>query len=106
MSRYEQLLTELQTRPRRWLITGAAGFIGSNLLEKLLATGQTVVGLDSLTTGKRENLELALAAAGPGAGKRFEFNEGDIRSADVCRRACHGVDFVLHQAAQVSVPAS
>ena len=80
---------------RTWLVTGAAGFIGSHLAERLLALGQTVVGLDNFATGKRENLP---------AGIRFI--EGDIRSSDACERACQGVDVVLHQAALGSVPRS
>ncbi|HET7366185.1 MAG TPA: SDR family oxidoreductase [Burkholderiales bacterium] len=80
---------------RTWLVTGAAGFIGSHLAERLLALGQTVVGLDNFATGKRENLP---------AGIRFI--EGDIRSFDACERACAGVDVVLHQAALGSVPRS
>ena len=80
---------------RTWLVTGAAGFIGSHLAERLLALGQNVVGLDNFATGKRENLP---------AGIRFI--EGDIRSLDACERACAGVDVVLHQAALGSVPRS
>ena len=80
---------------RTWLVTGAAGFIGSHLAERLLALGQTVVGLDNFATGKRENLP-------PG----IRFIEGDIRSLDACERACQGVDVVLHQAALGSVPRS
>jgi UDP-N-acetylglucosamine/UDP-N-acetylgalactosamine 4-epimerase len=80
---------------RSWLVTGAAGFIGSHLAEQLLKLGQAVVGLDNFATGKRENLP---------AGIRFI--EGDIRSLDACKRACHGVDIVLHQAALGSVPRS
>jgi UDP-N-acetylglucosamine 4-epimerase len=106
MTPYEQTLNELRGQPRRWLVTGVAGFIGSNLLESLLAANQRVTGLDNLTTGKRANVELALRAVEAGAAKRFEFIEGDIRSADTCRRACQNVDVVLHHAAQVSVPAS
>jgi UDP-N-acetylglucosamine 4-epimerase len=80
---------------RTWLVTGAAGFIGSHLAEHLLALGETVIGLDNFATGKRENLP---------AGIRFI--EGDIRSFDACERACQGVDVVLHQAALGSVPRS
>jgi UDP-N-acetylglucosamine 4-epimerase len=101
-----EALAALRAAPRRWLITGVTGFIGSHLLEHLLAAGQTVVGLDSGATGKRSNADAALAAAGKGAAARFTLLEGDIRSLDACRRACQDVDVVLHQAAQVSVPAS
>src|SRR5262245_40227264 len=106
MTPYEQTLNALRVQPRRWLVTGVAGFIGSNLLETLLAANQHVIGLDSLTTGKTANLELALYALPASAAKRFEFVQGDIRSADICRKVCQKVDVVLHQAAQVSVPAS
>jgi UDP-N-acetylglucosamine/UDP-N-acetylgalactosamine 4-epimerase len=80
---------------RTWLVTGAAGFIGSHLAERLLALGQKVVGLDNFATGKRENLPSGI-----------RFIEGDIRSPDACERACAGVDVVLHQAALGSVPRS
>jgi len=108
MTQYQLALAALRERPRRWLVTGAAGFIGSNLVEALLAANQSVVGLDNFATGRRGNLDLAITAAGQseGAGKRIEFVEGDIRSAEVCRIACRDVEIVLHQAAQVSVPAS
>ena len=102
MTAYEQALAGLTTAPKRWLVTGAAGFIGTNLVETLLTLGQTVAGLDNFTTGKRANLK----AAGSALNECFSFIEGDIRSLDTCRAACRGVDYVLHQAAQVSVPAS
>src|SRR5436190_1925191 len=102
MTAYEQTLARLTTTPRKWLVTGAAGFIGSHLVEALLASNQTVVGLDNFTTGKRQNLKLFSSSA---AG-RFTLLEGDIRSPDSCREASRGVDYVLHEAAQVSVPAS
>ena len=95
MHKYETALQRIKSRGRRWLVTGAAGFIGSHLAERLLALGQTVIGLDNFATGKRENLP---------AGIRFI--EGDIRSFDACERACAGVDVVLHQAALGSVPRS
>ncbi|HZE61720.1 MAG TPA: SDR family oxidoreductase [Burkholderiales bacterium] len=84
-----------KSRGRTWLVTGAAGFIGSHLAENLLELGQTVVGLDNFSTGKRENLPAGL-----------RFIEGDIRSLDTCQRACQGVDVVLHEAALGSVPRS
>jgi len=102
MSTYEQTLAGLKASPKRWLVTGAAGFIGHNLVQTLLAAGQTVVGLDNLTTGRQANLK----AIGSEFSKRFSFVEGDIRSLDTCREACRDVDYVLNQAAQVSVPAS
>ncbi|MDB5540759.1 MAG: NAD-dependent epimerase/dehydratase [Devosia sp.] len=94
----------LEHHPRRFLVTGATGFIGSNLVERLLRLGQTVIALDNFITGHQRNLDLALA----GAGKRgnFEFVNADIRDLAACRSACAGVDFVLHQAALGSVPRS
>jgi len=91
---------------RRWLVTGAAGFIGSHLVETLLALGQDVVGLDNFATGHRRNLEDVRAAAGEEAARGFVFVEGDITDLATCRRACEGVDTVLHHAALGSVPRS
>ncbi len=99
MKTYEKLLEHIRGRPRTWLVTGAAGFIGSHLAERLLALGQTVVGLDNFSTGKRANLE-------PLRSPRFRFIEGDIRHPESCGEACAGVDIVLHQAALGSVPRS
>jgi UDP-N-acetylglucosamine 4-epimerase len=100
MTTYEQTLAQLAATPKKWLVTGAAGFIGSHVVEALLGANQTVVGLDNFTTGKRQTLKLFSSSG------RFTVLEGDIRSLDTCREACRGVDYVLHQAAQVSVPAS
>ena len=91
---------------RTWLVTGAAGFIGSNLLEALLVLGQRVVGLDNFATGFQHNLDQVEEAVGPEAWSRFRFIEGDIRSLDTCREACRGVSIVLHEAALGSVPRS
>lgn len=91
---------------RRWLVTGAAGFIGSHLVEALLRAGQDVVGLDSFVTGYRANLDDAVKRAGAGAGDRFRFVEGDIADFDACWRATERCDLVLHQAALGSVPRS
>ena len=102
MTAYEQTLASLRAHPKTWLVTGAAGFIGTSLIEALLAANQTVVGFDNLTTGKRENVKLLTALGG----SRFTLWEGDIRNLDACREACRGVDAILHEAAQVSVPAS
>ena len=89
-----------------WLITGVAGFIGSNLLEALLKLEQKVVGLDNFSTGRYKNLEEVKASVSPGHWERFRFVEGDIADVKDCERACSGTDFVLHQAALGSVPAS
>jgi UDP-N-acetylglucosamine 4-epimerase len=97
---------ELRARPRRWLVTGSAGFIGSHLLETLLGLGQDVVSLDSFATGHRRNLDEVNAAVGAGASRRHTFLEADIVDLAACRRACDGVDFVLHEAALGSVPRS
>jgi UDP-N-acetylglucosamine/UDP-N-acetylgalactosamine 4-epimerase len=106
MSAYGQTLAALRGSPRRWLVTGAAGFIGSNLVETLLREGQQVVGLDNFATGHRHNLNLIQASVGSDAWARFAFIEGDIRDLDACHRACSGIDYVLHQAALGSVPRS
>ncbi len=90
----------------RWLVTGAAGFIGSHLVEQLLRLGQEVVSLDNFATGHRRNLEEVEAAVGPEARARHRFIEGDIRDPATCREACEGVAWVLHQAALGSVPRS
>jgi UDP-N-acetylglucosamine/UDP-N-acetylgalactosamine 4-epimerase len=103
---YETAQQRIRSRGRTWLVTGVAGFIGSHLVENLLRLEQKVVGLDNFATGKRENLEHIRTAVGESAWKNFRFIEGDIRSLDACRRACHGVDLVLHQAALGSVPRS
>jgi UDP-N-acetylglucosamine 4-epimerase len=106
MSAYNQLQTELNAAPRTWLVTGVAGFIGSNLLEALLQMNQRVVGLDNFTTGKHKNLEEVKALVSPAQWARFRFLEGDIGDLTACQRACAGVDLVLHEAALGSVPLS
>lgn len=105
-TRYQDVKSQLQAEPKRWLITGAAGFIGSNLLEALLFLGQHVVGLDNFATGHRRNLEDVRASVGEEAWTRFHFIEGDIVDLETCRIASSGVDYVLHQAALGSVPRS
>ena len=105
-SRYQDVQQLLRQTPRRWLITGVAGFIGSHLLETLLKLGQTVVGLDNYATGYARNLEEVKAAAGAAAWRNFTFIEGDIRALADCRQACAGADIVLHHAALGSVPRS
>jgi UDP-N-acetylglucosamine 4-epimerase len=97
---------DLVARPRRWLVTGSAGFIGSHLVEALLRLGQHVVGLDNFATGYRENVDEVRAAVGDDAWRRHRFIEGDIADPSVCRAACAGVDVVLHEAALGSVPRS
>ncbi|CAN5653810.1 NAD-dependent epimerase/dehydratase family protein [soil metagenome] len=106
MTSYEKITRSLLNEPRIWLVTGAAGFIGSNLVEKLLRLEQTVIGLDNFATGHKRNLDDVREQVGSGAWGRFRFIEGDIQDPDVCRSACDGVDYVLHQAALGSVPRS
>jgi len=106
MNHYEELCAALKAKPQRWLVTGAAGFIGSALVETLLRLDQEVVGIDSFETGRRENLDDVRRAVGDEAARRFTFIEADIRSLDACRRAADGVDVCLHQAALGSVPRS
>ena len=110
MTKYEQLQEHLINNQSTWLITGVAGFIGSNLLEKLLILNQKVVGLDNFDTGYQHNIDQALEdaqqATGKDLGNNFIFIDGDIRELKDCQRACSGVDYVLHQAALGSVPRS
>jgi len=103
---YAALRGQLAKTPKKWLITGVAGFIGSNLLETLLKLDQEVVGLDNFATGHQCNLDEVQHLVTPAQWARFSFIEGDIRTLADCQRACQGVDYVLHQAALGSVPRS
>ena len=104
-NRYDEVCEELINHPRRWLVTGVAGFIGSALLERLLDLGQSVVGVDNFITGHKHNLEDVLAI-NPDERLQFKFIEGDLREPSVALQACKDVDIVLHQAALGSVPRS
>ncbi len=106
MTAYADLKTRLAQEPHTWLVTGAAGFIGSNLLETLLKLNQRVVGLDNFATGHQHNLDEVQSLVAPEQWQRFKFIKGDIREIDDCRSACEGVEYVLHQAALGSVPRS
>jgi UDP-N-acetylglucosamine/UDP-N-acetylgalactosamine 4-epimerase len=99
---YDEVREEIRSHPRRWVVTGAAGFIGSNLVEALLRLDQDVTGIDNFATGHRRNLEEAQAAAG----RTMRFVEADVRDLDACRELTRGVDVVLHNAALGSVPRS
>jgi len=105
MSRYDEVCADLVNSPRRWLVTGVAGFIGSALLEKLLDLGQSVAGVDNFVTGHKRNLEDVLSI-NPDERLQFQFIEGDLRDLDVAKQVCKDVDIVLHQAALGSVPRS
>lgn len=96
----------IRAQQRRWLVTGSAGFIGSHLLETLLRAGQRVTSLDNFATGHQVNLDEVRLLVGEEAWSRHQFIRGDIADLEVCRRACEGVDVVLHQAALGSVPRS
>jgi len=106
MTEYDKLLETLPQTPRTWLITGVAGFIGSNLLEVLLRLGQRVIGLDNFSTGHQRNLDEVRESVSIEQWSAFKFIEGDIRRLEDCVAACSGVDYVLHQAALGSVPRS
>lgn len=106
MSVYGDLRITLAAQPKTWLVPGIGGFIGSHLLEALLKLDQRVIGLDNFSTGFQKNLEEVRTIVGEGRWTHFQMVEGDICDAAACRRACEGVDFVLHQAALGSVPRS
>ncbi|PYL01451.1 MAG: LPS biosynthesis protein WbpP [Verrucomicrobia bacterium] len=106
MTAWEKLEADLLKASRTWLVTGAAGFIGSNIVETLLNLGQEVVGLDNFATGNKGNLDEVKERVGRSRWKEFKFIRGDIRELNTCRRACRGIDFVSHQAALGSVPRS
>jgi len=105
VNRYDQLCDQLVNQPRRWLVTGVGGFIGSALLERLLDLGQSVVGVDNFITGYKKNIEDVLAI-NPDSRLQFKMIEGDLRDPEVAKAACTDVDYVLHQAALGSVPRS
>jgi UDP-N-acetylglucosamine 4-epimerase len=105
-TKYQQLQEQLLQQPKTWLITGVAGFIGSNLLETLLKLNQNVVGLDNFATGHQRNLDEVKSLITEDQWKNFTFNQGDIREYENCQNAVNGIDYVLHQAALGSVPRS
>ncbi|MBL8284118.1 MAG: Vi polysaccharide biosynthesis UDP-N-acetylglucosaminuronic acid C-4 epimerase TviC [Acinetobacter johnsonii] len=106
MNQYQTVCEQLKYTPKTWLITGVAGFIGSNLLETLLKLDQKVVGLDNFATGYQHNLDEVKGCVSEAQWSNFNFIEGDIRQFADCQTACNGVDYVLHQAALGSVPRS
>ncbi|MFJ1469487.1 NAD-dependent epimerase/dehydratase family protein [Massilia orientalis] len=106
MNQFENVLQALRAQPKTWLITGCAGFIGSNLLESLLSLDQTVVGLDNFATGHQRNLDEVRELVGTTRWARFTMITGDIRDMATCQQAVKNVDYVLHQAALGSVPRS
>ena len=106
MSQYQTVCEQLQHAPKTWLVTGVAGFIGSNLLETLLKLNQKVVGLDNFATGHQHNLDEVQNLVSTEQWANFKFYEGDIRNLEDCHKACANVDYVLHQAALGSVPRS
>ena len=106
MTQYEKVKQRLEATPKVWLVTGVAGFIGSNLLETLLKLNQTVIGLDNFATGHQYNLNEVQTLVDEKQWQRFRMIEGDIRNLEDCRLAVKGTDFVLHQAALGSVPRS
>ena len=103
---YTTVLKELNQHPKKWLVTGVAGFIGSNLLETLLKNNQTVIGLDNFSTGFQHNLDQVQALVTPEQWQRFNFIHGDIRDLNTCKAACTDINYVLHEAALGSVPRS
>ncbi|MEW6996856.1 NAD-dependent epimerase/dehydratase family protein [Colwelliaceae bacterium BS250] len=106
MTKYQEIKSNLKVEPKTWLITGVAGFIGSNLLEHLLLINQKIVGLDNFSTGHQHNLDEVKRLVSDNQWKNFTFIEGDIRDYNTCTQALHNIDYVLHQAALGSVPRS
>jgi UDP-N-acetylglucosamine 4-epimerase len=106
MSSYNKIKTKLLKEQKTWLITGVAGFIGSNLLETLLQLDQRIIGLDNLSTGHEANLKKVSSLVSDAQWKNFTFMEGDICDYETCIKATTNVEYVLHQAALGSVPRS
>jgi UDP-N-acetylglucosamine/UDP-N-acetylgalactosamine 4-epimerase len=106
MTTYQTLRRNLKRRPATWLVTGAAGFIGSNLVETLLQLDQNVVGLDNFSTGSQANLDQVRAQVSAPQWKRLRFVSGDLNDLKLCRNLAHGARYILHQAALGSVPRS
>jgi UDP-N-acetylglucosamine/UDP-N-acetylgalactosamine 4-epimerase len=106
MTKYSRTLDLLRAQPRTWLITGVAGFIGSHLLEALLKLGQRVVGIDDFSTGSRKNLDEVQSLTGTDLWNNFHLLKGSVCDLELCRKAVHGADLVLHEAGFVSVPQS
>ena len=106
MTKYDEIKKQLLQTPKMWLVTGVAGFIGSNLLETLLLLNQKVVGLDNFATGHQHNLDEVQELVSKEQWQNFSFIEGDIQDYDICQKAVLGIDYVLHQAALGSVPRS
>lgn len=106
MTKFDEILQQLKSNTETWLVTGVAGFIGSNLLETLLKHNQKVIGLDNFETGHQHNLDKVKSLVESDQWNNFELVEGDIRNLDDCKKACTGVQYVLHQAALGSVPRS
>lgn len=106
MTAYQKAIHSLASHQYTWLITGVAGFIGSNLLEALLKLDQKVVGMDNLSTGNTENFDDVKKSISTSRWDNFQFIEGDIINTYDCEKACNKVDYVLHQAALGSVPRS
>ncbi len=105
-SAWRKTTAVLAARPKVWLVTGSAGFIGSHLVEALLQLNQRVIGLDNYSTGSRQNLAGVRAIVGPRRWRNFRQITGDIRDLATCQKACRRADYVLHQAAFGSVPRS
>ena len=103
---YDKIKEQLKTSQKTWLVTGCAGFIGSNLVETLLTLNQNVIGLDNFATGHRYNLDHIKSSVTSEQWNNFNFIEGDITNFDTCINITKGVDIVLHQAALGSVPRS
>lgn len=106
MSKYDEICKQLVETPKTWLVTGVAGFVGSNLLEKLLLLNQKVIGLDNFSTGFQSNLDEVRSQVSIQQWENFSFYEGDICNLEDCHKACQNVDYVLHEAALGSVPRS
>ncbi|ANG65100.1 Vi polysaccharide biosynthesis protein VipB/TviC [Marinobacterium aestuarii] len=106
MTHYQKIKAELRQKPRKWLVTGVAGFIGSNMLEALLKLNQHVIGIDNFSTGFQRNLDEVCDDVSLEQWARFQFIEGDLRDLDDCRMACEGINHVLQYAALGSVPRS